>query len=180
MELGAAPAASPFPPCPRSVGGGVLCPLEGSWPLAEPDPRWGAGLGRPGMPEFVTRVVPGVHGSFAILPQEDVCQGGLSASETRAATRVCVCGLVCARVWCAPRQRKEGAASTSSAAGLRAGCGPGPGSRGSPAPQRRPRCAPEPLWRRPPPHPPPALRPELLALAGDGAPRPSRVGLYTS
>lgn len=63
------------------------------------------GPGRPGIPEFVTRVVSGFHGSFEILPQEDVCLGGLRGSEPRAATRVCVCGCVCVYIDVCARAR---------------------------------------------------------------------------
>ena len=63
------------------VAGGCALPFGG---FLAPRRAEGAGSevgeggpGRLGIPEFVTRVVSGFHGSFAILPQEDVCQGGL-------------------------------------------------------------------------------------------------------
>lgn len=131
------------PPSPRAVGGcalsfgGFLALCGAEWP----DPRWGGGPGRPGIPEFVTRVVSGFHGSFEILPQEDVCQGGLSVSEPRAATPVCECAgcvpvCACARPG---KGRMEPVRHFLRGGAGSAACGAGPGSQGSPASQPGPR-----------------------------------------
>ena len=163
------------PPHLPALSAGVLRPLVGSWPHAKqrgPDPRLEMGHGPARDSEFVTHVVSGFHGSFEILPQEDVCQGGLSVSEPRAATArvsvrgVCVCARARAR---ATQERKEGAGPTLRP---RRCCERGELHRawlpGSPTPWSQPRGRPgAPL--APSSLPP---RQELLTQAGDGAPAP--------